>query len=228
MKQRKASKAAATTAATAAAAASAVGDTARQVDEEAILYRRVLPPEVCARLIRMSREREFSLELEPVDDRPVYQIDLVQHGWVADHEMMSVVGPLYDAEMKPILAELPWLRGAAFTLDFAFCKRYRPQERTHLGIHLDSSFFTFNVLLSDPAEFQGGQIYIFTPQETQKRFTRHESMTTEQKDAWVLGRASTQTLPVVSGYGCGVPRDPKSTYQPGCFVCAGMLTLSSG
>ena len=44
----------------------------------------MLSPETCARLIRMSRERTFSLDLEHVDDKPLYQIDLVQNGWVSD------------------------------------------------------------------------------------------------------------------------------------------------
>jgi len=107
--------------------------------------------------------------------------------------MWSVIGPLFDRTLKPLLADLPWLKGTAFTLDFAFLKRYRPQERTHLGIHVDSSFFTFNVLLSNPADFEGGEIYIFTPQQTQKHFSRHEGMTTVQKDAWV-GKLSPQDL----------------------------------
>ena len=173
---------------------------ARQIDGEAFLYERVLPPQVCSLLIGMSHTRAFSLDPENVDDRPVYQIDLVQNGWVCDGGIWSVIGPLFDAKLQPLLAELPWLKGKAFTLDFAFLKRYRPEERTHLGIHLDSSFFTFNVLLSQPKAFEGGGIYIFDPQQTQKHFARHEAMTTEQKQAWVLAQ---ERLPIVEGYGCG-------------------------
>lgn len=55
----------------------------------------------------------------------MYQIDIVQHGWVADSEVWSVVGPLFDQRLRPLLADLPWLRGTAFTLDFVFLKRYR-------------------------------------------------------------------------------------------------------
>ena len=99
----------------------------QQIDEGAILYRGVLPPKACERLIRMSHcgEREFSRELDTVDDQPLYQIDLVQHGWISERELWPVVGPLFDRELKPLLAELPWLRGSAFTLDFVFLKRYR-------------------------------------------------------------------------------------------------------
>jgi hypothetical protein len=61
-------------------------------------------------------------------------------------------------------------------------------------MHVDSSFFTFNVLLSDPSDFEGkplpvrytllaygvsymegcpgGEIYIFTPQQVSKRLRR--------------------------------------------------------
>ena len=66
---------------------------------------------------------------------------------------------------------------------------------------MDSSFFTFNVLLSNPADFEGGEIYIFSPQQTQKHFARHETMSTGQKDAWVHGLD--EQLPKVAGYGCG-------------------------
>ena len=65
------------------------------------------------------------MELDNVDDQPVYQIDLIQNGWVADSDMWSIVGPLFDRELKPFLAELPWLRGTAFTLDYVFLKLYR-------------------------------------------------------------------------------------------------------
>eukprot|EP01043_Picozoa_sp_COSAG02_P007885 COSAG02_NODE_244_length_27402_cov_41.050397_3_plen_301_part_00 len=170
---------------------------ADQIDCEAYSFQRVFSPAICAQLIGMSHERTFSLDLEHVDDKPVYQIDLVQNGWVADDGMWSVIGPLFDRQLRPLLGGLPWLKGTAFTLHFAFLKRYRPEERTHLGIHLDSSFFTFNVLLSDPDDFDGGEIYIFTPQQTAKHFGRHETMTTEQKDAWVR---SNDALPIVRGY----------------------------
>tara|TARA_B110001452_G_scaffold263885_1_gene266010 strand:+ start:628 stop:1710 length:1083 start_codon:yes stop_codon:yes gene_type:complete len=169
----------------------------RRVDGEALLYSRVLSAEVCARLIRMSHESVLSMDLDTVDDQPVYQIDLVQNGWVSDARMWSVIGPTFDLKLKPLLAKLPWLQGTAFTLDHAFLKRYCPQQRTHLGIHVDSSFFTFNVLLSDPGDFEGGEIYIFTPQETQRHFERHEAMSTAQKETWVGGHAQ---LPTVEGY----------------------------
>ena len=172
----------------------------RRVDSEAFLYSKVLSPDVCARLIRMSHERALSMDLDTVDDKPVYQIDLVQNGWVSDASMWSVIGPTFDLKLKPLLAKLPWLQGTAFTLDHAFLKRYRPEERTHLGIHVDSSFFTFNVLLSAQGDFEGGEIYIFTPQQTQKHFERHEVMSTEQKENWVAGHAQ---LPTVAGYGRG-------------------------
>ena len=173
----------------------------RKVDSEAFLYSRVLSSDMCARLIRMSHERTLSMEEDTVDDQPVYQIDLVQNGWVSDTDMWSVIGPQFDRKLKPLLARIPWLQGTAFTLDHAFLKRYRPQERTHLGIHVDASFFTFNVLLSDPSsDFEGGEIYIFTPQQTQKHFERHEAMSTAQKEGWVNGHAQ---LPTVEGYGRG-------------------------
>jgi hypothetical protein len=49
----------------------------------------------------------------------------VRHGWVADERIWVVAGPLFERRLRPLLAELPWLRGTAFTLDFAFLKRYR-------------------------------------------------------------------------------------------------------
>jgi hypothetical protein len=171
-----------------------------EIDGEAYLFQQVVSPAVCIQLIGMSHARTFSLDPEHVDDKPVYQIDLVQNGWVSDDGMWLVIGPLFDRQLRPLLGRLPWLKGKAFTLDFAFLKRYRPEERTHLGIHVDSSFFTFNILLSDPGDFDGGEIYIFNPSATQKLFGRHESMSTEQKDAWV---DSNDALPIVRGYGRG-------------------------
>ncbi|GMI02388.1 hypothetical protein TrVE_jg14464 [Triparma verrucosa] len=172
----------------------------RRLDSEAFHYSRVLSPGVCNQLIRMSRERVLSMDLDTVDDAPVYQVDLVQNGWVSDADMWSVVGPAFDLRLKPLLAKLPWLQDTAFTLDHVFLKRYRPEERTHLGIHVDSSFCTYNVLVSDPLAFKGGEIYIFTPAQTQKHFERHEAMSTKQKDDWVGGHAQ---LPTVEGYGQG-------------------------
>ena len=55
-------------------------------------------------------------------------------------------------------------------------------------------------MLSNPVDFEGGEIYMLTPQNTQKHFTKHESMSTEQKAAWVTGH---EALPCVADYGCG-------------------------
>ena len=107
-------------------ACSAVPPTRRdptQIDTEAYLFQRIFSHAVCSDLIRMSHERTFSLDLEHVDDKPVYQIDLVQNGWVADVGMWLIIGPPFDRHLKPLLGELPWLKGTAFTLDFAFMKR---------------------------------------------------------------------------------------------------------
>jgi hypothetical protein len=172
----------------------------RRLDCEALHYGQVLSPAVCEQLIGMSRERELSVEPDTVDDGPVYQVDLVQNGWVSDEGMWALAGPAFDLRLRPLLARLPWLQGTAFSLDHVFLKRYRPEERTHLGIHVDSSFFTYNVLVSDPRAFEGGEIYIFTPKQTQEHFERHEAMSTRQKDDWVGGHAR---LPVVEGYGQG-------------------------
>ena len=89
---------------------------------------------------------------------------------------------------------MPWLAHWKLVLT------HRPEERTHLGIHLDSSFFTFNILLSDPEDFDGGDFYLFSPQQTQEHLASHDNMTTAQKQEWVMGHSE---LPVVAGYGCG-------------------------
>ena len=61
----------------------------------------------------------------------------------------------------------------------------------------------FNVAyhFTDCVQFVSGEsVVIFDPQQTQKHFARHEAMTTEQKQAWVLAQ---EQLPIVEGYGCG-------------------------
>ena len=101
------------------------GSLAKEIDEQAFLYRQVLSAPTCERLIELAYEREFSLELESVDDKPVYQITVVDDGWIADNEMWSMIFPLFQEKLKPLLADLPWLKGINCTLQKAFLKRYR-------------------------------------------------------------------------------------------------------
>ena len=174
----------------------------RRIDDEAMLYFGMLPPELCDEIIQCARLRTFSLEADAVDARPVYQIDLVRDGSVVDEGLWSRLESHVTQRLVPLLAELSWLVGTHVALDFVFLKRYCLEERTHLGLHVDENFFTFNILLSDPVtDFNGGELYIFDPVSTARDLAESESLSTLEKATWVAAHGD--ALPIVRDYGRG-------------------------
>ena len=115
----------------------------------------VLTKSECEEFISMAKTKHFLTTADPVDDKPVYQIEILENDRTLNYpELFEKCVDLYKKK-------LPKQKG---TLDFVFLKRYTPGERVHIPMHVDMSKSTINVLLSDPTEFEGGDFYLFDDQ----------------------------------------------------------------
>ena len=140
-----------------------------RIYNHASIYNRVLPNDVCQRLIGDSIRFEYEGYPSPVDRKPTYQIDLYDCGGlieVTTHALWKTVKPVYAKFIVPLVENLSWLQGKECTLEWAFMRRYQKNERTHVGAHKDICDFAVTLLLSDESQFKGGEFYLFKPNAT--------------------------------------------------------------
>ena len=133
--------------------------------KHASIYNRVLPNDLCQRLIRDSIRFKYGGRPESVDSWDTYQIDLydVRYIIVTTHALWKTVKPVYTKFVVPLVQNLSWLQGKECTLMWAFVRRYQKNERTHLNVHKDSCDVAVTLLLSDESQYKGGEFYLFKP-----------------------------------------------------------------
>ena len=112
----------------------------------------VLTKSECEEIISMAKNKHFLTTADPVDEKPVYQIELLE----VDRTMNYP--ELYEKCIDLYKKKLPKQKG---TLDYIFLKRYTPGERVDIPMHVDLSKSTINILLSDPDDYEGGEFYLF-------------------------------------------------------------------
>jgi hypothetical protein len=120
------------------------------LDETSYLAKGVLTPEFCNRLIDESRNLLYDTTGEPVDNEPVYQVNILNGSEVMHKKLWNMCKDVYH-KYKVIPS----------SKDFMFLKRYLPNERLRIPLHYDSSEYTISFLLSDTKSFQGCQYYMF-------------------------------------------------------------------
>jgi hypothetical protein len=106
--------------------------------------KKVLSKALCEDLIKTANKYKLDMYDEPIDGKPVYQVDIFSDCCVKNKE-------LWD-KCKNLIP---------YTPSFVFLKRYTPHERPSMNAHIDTSQYTVNFLLSDKNDFKGGEFYIF-------------------------------------------------------------------
>ena len=155
------------------------------IDSTGFLEKNILSVKKCNQLIQLSKKYTFTTDEEPVDNKPVYQIDIITSRDKIDNpDLWKEIQPIYIEKLIPIMNKIPWLSSLNYTLDFVFLKRYKPDERTHLGLHTDDNFFTIGILLSSINDFSGGELYIFNTKQTQQ-YEAINDMDTKEKDNFI-------------------------------------------
>lgn len=112
----------------------------------------------CKRLIDVANKYQFDTYSEPVDEEPVFQVDIFMAGEIMNTELWEMCQKIQKKHMSHIKKPL----------SFVFLKRYKPDERTHLNIHFDISSYTSSFLLSDTNDFEGGDFYIFDKKKSRE------------------------------------------------------------
>ena len=132
---------------------------------------------------------------------PVYQNDVLQHNKTINNKLWKDnIEPLYNKKIKPLIHKLPWSKGKKVSLSWVFIKRYKKCERTHLRTHLDSNYFTFNILLSSTKDFKGGELYIFDNYYSNK-YKNIVDLTLEKHDGFIKNIKN--DLPIIKDYDQG-------------------------
>jgi len=109
-----------------------------------------LSKERCESLINEALGIEFDTSGEPVDDEPVYQINVYSDGKILNHRLWKHCEEIYKT-----------YREKDGYNDFMFLKRYRMNERNRMPPHSDSAAYTVSILLSDTGNFEGCSFYLF-------------------------------------------------------------------
>ena len=127
------------------------------------LRKGILSPEFCNKLIKISEKYSFENEIDSIDEKPAYQIDIYDvtndETPVLNKELWDIIKPIYNKYVEPLSKKPP---------GYVFIRRYTPTERKDLPAHLDESNFTVSFTLSERKSYEGGELYIFDDKGTKK------------------------------------------------------------
>lgn len=149
----------------------------RYRSEDITIKKNTLSKSECNTLINVANKYHFDTYLEPVDNDPVFQIDINVEGKILNEELWEMCKKIQKKHMGHIKRPV----------SFVFLKRYKPEERTRLYIHFDTSTYTSSFLLSDTSEFEGGELYIFDKKKSRELEDTHRfgKMPKEDVDKFV-------------------------------------------
>ena len=147
------------------------------------IQRKGVHKELCERIVKAAKKLPFDTDPEPVDEEPLYQIDIYNDGEVLNEELWNACESIYRTYKEHPDSD-----------DFMFLKRYTAGERTRLKAHVDTANYTVSVLLSDTSDFEGCEFFLFDKESTKRIFPTYEQLDPEEKDRYI---ASLGKLPIV-------------------------------
>lgn len=160
--------------------------------KEYVIHKKLLTPSQCQRIIDVSNKYKFDdheNEPEPVDGKPAWEIDIYSDGVVFNPELWNLCQDLKTRFKKDFL-----------TLDYIFLRRYRPEERQRMFMHFDDCQHAVNVLLSNPSDIDGGELYIFDRKRSRDMGDRKlDQMPEEIIDAYIAGHPNLPIVPYEQG-----------------------------
>ncbi len=128
-------------------------------NDKGFIERGVLSEKECKKLINIANTYTYETKPDGIDQRPEYQIDIIARG-LDNPELWEISKDIYLNRLKPILKTLSWMPDDKL-LRYVFLRKYHQSGRTHVPLHLDDNYLTMSFLLSEPSEFDGGDLYIF-------------------------------------------------------------------
>ena len=133
------------------------------------IIKHILNKNECKHIINIGNKYKYSLDLEPIDDLPLYQIDIFNKK-ILNKELWNTILPIYNNKI------LHLLNNDELILDFVFFRRYTSEERKDISIHTDENKLSINLLLSDNNDFDGGEFYIFDKKNTRKYINYYDDV----------------------------------------------------
>lgn len=151
-------------------------------DNCSFIHKRAIARDKCNTIVNLAKNMKFDTDAEPVDDKPLYQIDVFVDGEILNRKLWNKCKTIYRA----------YKEYAGFN-DFMFIKRYKMTERIRLEPHRDRAKYTISVLLSDTKDFNGCEFFIFN-EKTSKYIYDNDIDPKETKDHI----ASLGKLPIIN------------------------------
>ncbi len=118
--------------------------------------------ERCQNLIDAAEQCNWTMDPEPIDSKPVVDINVFHHGKVYSPEIYTMLEPYLPILKKKLDDRFP---GFPNQLDWIFFRKYQAGTvRQSLQGHLDTNKHTINLILN--SSFEGGDLY-FIPTESE-------------------------------------------------------------
>lgn len=139
------------------------------IDNTCFVERGILNAQECEHIIDIATKYKFRQDVTCIDGKPKYQIDIFGDG-IENEELWKICKNIYDSKLKKILNREKWIPLHKRNLDFVFLKKYTPDERSYVPLHLDDNYLTMSFLISDTRNFKGGELYVFDIHESNTIF----------------------------------------------------------
>jgi len=176
-------------------------------------HRNFMPKSVCEHIIETSKNFKFLKIPEVVDGKPMEEISIYDEGAPVNQELWNLCEKYY----------IPLASKYGLQLNYAFLRRYEPGDRDDLIMHFDDIVdapTTINILLSDPRDFEGGDLYIFNKNNTNKILKQHGGdMNIKQRKQFIK---ECSNMPVLN------LRQGDAVFYKGCELLHGVMPVTSG
>lgn len=138
------------------------------IDSTCFVEKNVLSKNECNKIIDIAKKYEFYKRNDMEKILPEYQIEIFDNG-IKNGELWNISKKIYDEKLERILRNEKWLSTKTLDLNFVFMKRYSSvDEKPYIPLHLDESYLTMSFLLSNKNDFDGGELYVFDLNESNR------------------------------------------------------------
>lgn len=101
----------------------------------------------------------WAAQLDTVDRRPEWQHTIFDGSMFMDKDLVPLVEKLAHDAIIPALSTALGLNAQSLELSWAFVRAYASDRRHSFPVHRDRSVATANILLTDPSEFEGAELF---------------------------------------------------------------------
>lgn len=163
-----------------------------------VLKRQLLTKDYCNMLIKEANKHMFETYNEPVDNFPVYEIDIFSEDYIVNMKMWEFIEVFYQKKIEPYVQR----KYPNCILNFIFLRRYNNYERDKISIHTDDSELSINIMLSENKNYTGGEFYIFNRRQSNKYipfYKKHLKGREENKQQFIDSFSKLPIIPIDQG-----------------------------